>query len=82
MEILEGLGQKSSSGYLEKCSPAVLMYVPIDTNPADITTRLLSPNTFVSCEMWLMGPDFLHLENIDMPCQNFLKPGEFLKNRR
>ena len=58
------------------------MYVPIDTNPADITTRLLSPNAFVSCEMWWMGPDFLHLENIDMPYQNFLRPGKFLKNRR
>ena len=58
------------------------MYVPIDTNPADITTRLLSPNTFVSCEMWLMGPDFLHLENIDMPCQNFLRPGEVSEEQK
>ena len=23
-----------------------------DTNPADITTRLLSPNASASCEMW------------------------------
>ena len=23
-----------------------------DTNPADITTRLLSPNASVSCEVW------------------------------
>ena len=58
------------------------MYVPIDTNPADITTRLFSPNTFVSCEMWLMGPDFLHLENIDMPCQNFLRPGEVSEEQK
>ena len=58
------------------------MYVPIDTNPADITTRLLSPNAFVSCEMWWMGPDFLHLENIDMPCQNFLRPGEVSEEQK
>ena len=58
------------------------MYVPIDPNPADITTRLLSPNAFVSCEMWWMGPDFLHLENIDMPYQNFLRPGEVSEEQK
>ena len=49
------------------------MYVPTDTNPADVTTRLLSPNAFVSCEMWWKDPEFLHLENIDMSCHNFLR---------
>ena len=40
-------------------APGYWMHVPIDINPADITTRLLSPNTFVSCELWWRGPDFL-----------------------
>ena len=43
------------------------MYVPTENNPADVPpTRLLSPNAFVSCEMWWKGPGFLYLENIDM----------------
>ena len=49
--------------------------MPTDINPADITTRSLSPNTFVSCEMWWKSLDFLQFENIDMPCQEFLRPG-------
>ena len=56
--------------------------MPTDTNPADITTRLLSPNAFVSCEMWWKGPDFLHFENIDMPCQSFLRPGEVFEEQK
>ena len=48
--------------------PEYWMYVPTDTNPANVTNRFLSPNAFVSCEIWWKGPDFLHLENIDMPC--------------
>ena len=58
------------------------MYVPTDTNPVDVTPRLLSPNAFVSCEMWWKGPDFLHLENIDTPCQNFLRPGEVSEEQK
>ena len=58
------------------------MYVPIDTNPADVTTRLLLPNAFVSCEMWWKGPDFLHLENINTPCQNFLRPREISEEQK
>ena len=58
------------------------MHVPTDTNPVDVTTRLLSPNAFVSCEMWWKGPDFLHLENIDTPCQNFLRPGEVSEEQK
>ena len=54
-------------------APEYRMYVPTDTNPADVTTRLLSPNAFVSCEMWWKDPEFLHLENIDMSCHNFLR---------
>ena len=53
-------------------APNYWMYVSTDTNPGDVTTRLLSPNACISCEMWWKGPDFLQLENIDMPCQNFL----------
>ena len=53
------------------------IYVPTDINPADITTRLLPPNTFVGCELWWKGPDFLQFENIGMPCQSL-----FRKNRR
>ena len=52
-------------------APNYWMYVSTDTNPGDVTTRLLSPNACISCEMWWKGPDFLQLENIDMPCQNF-----------
>ena len=55
-------------------APDCWMYVLTDSNPVDITTRLLSPNAFVNCEMWWKGPDFLHFENIDMPCQSFLRP--------
>ena len=58
------------------------MYVPTDINPADITTRLLSPNTFASCELWWRGPDFLYLENIDTPCQNFLRAGEVSEEQK
>ena len=47
-------------------APEYWIYVPNDTNPADITTRLLSPNAFDS---WWKGPEFLlHFENIGMPC--------------
>ena len=42
-----------------------------DTDPANITTRLLSPNAFVSCNFWWKSLDFLHFENIDMLCQIF-----------
>ena len=52
-------------------APNYWMYVSTDTNPGDVTNRLLSPNACISCEMWWKGPDFLQLENIDMPCQNF-----------
>ena len=58
------------------------MHVPTDTNPVNVTTRLLSPNAFVSCEMWWKGPDFLHLENIDTPWQNFLRPGEVSEEQK
>ena len=51
--------------------PENWMHVSTDTNPGDVTTKLLSPNACVSCEMWGKGPDFLQLENIDMLCQNF-----------
>ena len=56
--------------------------MPTDTNPVDVTPRLLTPNAFVSCEMWWKGPDFLHLENIDTPCQNFLRPGEVSEEQK
>ena len=52
------------------------MHVLTDINPADITTRLLSPNTFVICELWWKDPDFLQFENIDVPRQSFLRPGK------
>ena len=58
------------------------MYVPTDTNSVDVTTRLLSPNAFVSCVMWWKGPDFLHLENIDTPWQNFLRPGKVSEEQK
>ena len=32
--------------------------------------------------MWWKGPDFLHLENIDTPCQNFLRPGEVSEEQK
>ena len=43
-------------------------------NPADIATRLLSPVVFVERDMWWKGPDFLHYEDIQTPCQSFLRP--------
>ena len=58
------------------------MYVPTDTNSVDVTTRLLSPNAFVSCVMWWKGPDVLHLENIDTPWQNFLRPGKVSEEQK
>ena len=51
------------------------MYVPTDTNPADITTRLLSPNAFVSCEMWWKGPDFFTLKILICDVRVFLGRG-------
>ena len=62
--------------------PGYWMYVPTDVNPADITTRLLSPNTFVSCELWWNGPEFLQFEDIDIPCQRFLRPGELSEEQK
>ena len=79
-ERLEGLCQKSSSGYSKKCSPQYSMYVPTDTDSVDVTTRL--SNAFVSCEMWWKGPDLLHLENIDTPWQNFLRPGKVSEEQK
>ena len=58
------------------------MHVPTDINPADITTRLLSPSTFVSCETWWKGPDFLQFENTDMPCHGFLRVGEVSEKQK
>ena len=58
------------------------MYVPTDINPADITTSLLSPNTFVSCELWWKGSDFHQFENIDMPCQGFLRLWEVSEEQK
>ena len=58
------------------------MYVLTDSNSVDITTRLLPPNAFVNCEMWWKSPDFLHFENIDMPCQSFLRPGEVSEGQK
>ena len=63
-------------------APEYWMYVLTDINPADVTTRLLSPNAFVSCEMWWKDPEFLHLENIDMSCHNFLRPGEVSEEQK
>ena len=57
------------------------MYVPTVTNPANVTARLLSPSAFISCEIWWKGPNFLDLENIDMPCQNFLRPGKICEEQ-
>ena len=58
------------------------MYVPTDIIPADITARLLSPNTFVSCELWWKVSGFLQFKNIDMPCQSFLRPGEVSEEQK
>ena len=63
-------------------APEYWMYVPTDPNPVDVTTKLLSTDAFVSCEMWWKSPDFLHLENSNMSFQKFLRPGEVWKNRR
>ena len=52
----------------KNAGPEYWMYVLTDTNPVDVTTRMLSPNVFVSCEVWRKGPHFLYLENIDMQC--------------
>ena len=32
--------------------------------------------------MWWKGIDFLHFENIAMPCQNFLRPGEVSEEQK
>ena len=32
--------------------------------------------------MWWKGPDFLHLENIDTRCQNFLRPGKVSEEQK
>ena len=56
--------------------------MPTDIDPADITTRLLSPNTFVSCELSWKGPDFLQFHNIGMPCQSFLRLGEVSEEQK
>ena len=58
------------------------MYVSTNINPADITTRLLSPNTFVSCKLWWEGPDFLQFKSIDMLCQSFLRPVEVSEEQK
>ena len=58
------------------------MHVLTDINPADITTRLLSPNTFVICELWWKDPDFLQFENIDVPRQSFLRPGKVSEKQK
>ena len=63
-------------------APKYWTYVPTDINLADKTTRLFSPNTFVSCELCWKGPDFLQFENIDMPCQSFLRPGEVSEEQK
>ena len=49
-------------GYLEKCNPRYSMFVSADINPADITTRLLPPNGFVSCKLWWKGLNFFTLK--------------------
>ena len=63
-------------------APKYWTYVPTDINLADKTTRLFSPNTFVSCELCWKGPDILQFENTDMPCQSFLRPGKVSKEQK
>ena len=56
--------------------------MPTDINPADITTRLLPRNTFVGCELWWKGPDFLQFENIGMPCQSLFRLKEVSEEQK
>ena len=47
------IGRSGLASVMRKnVAPEYWMYVPNDTNPADVTTTsLLYPNAFVSCEM-------------------------------
>ena len=58
------------------------MYVPTEINSADITTSLMSPNTFVSCELWRKGPGFLQFENIDMPSKSLFRLGKVFEEQK
>lgn len=40
-------------------APEYWIYVPTDSNPENIATRLLLPNAFVSSELCWKGPEFL-----------------------
>ena len=62
-------------------APKYWTYVPTDINLADKTTRLFSPNTFVSCELCWKGPDFFNLK-ILICHVSFLRPGEVSEKQK
>ena len=63
-------------------APKYWTYVPTDINLADKTTRLFSPNTFVSCELCWKGTDFFNLKILICHVRVFWDREKFLKNRR
>ena len=52
--------------------PENWFYVPTDRNPADLATRLKSPVCLKGCLLWWQSPDFLQIQEVVMPNQQFL----------
>ena len=50
-------------------APERWYYVPTGENPADIATRVVSPENFVKKELWWRGPEFLLCEVSHWPPQ-------------
>ena len=53
-------------------APENWFYVPTDRNPADLATRLKFPVCLKGCLLWWQGPDFLQVQEVVMPNQQFL----------
>ena len=49
--------------------PERWFYVPTSVNPADVTTRIMSPRKFSELELWWKGPNFLTCEKEVRPVQ-------------
>ena len=55
-------------------SPENWFYVPTNSNPADVATRVRSPSSFSNCLLWWQGLKFLYSCEIEISSQQFLEP--------
>ena len=58
------------------------MHVSTDTNPGDVTTKLLSPNACVSCEMGGRVQTFFNWKILICHVRIFLRSGDVCEEQK